>query len=257
MFSYTKQVLLMSSLALSISHTTLAQNNTLANQETTLLNLYNKMMRHNDSTDYYAEAFEKAFLLLLKSDNKTLQYSFAKLTQNNKMQIKKSADGKLKIYTWDDQSGGTMRFFKTIYQYKNGSGINVEIENLEEGDAGNFIVKIHQIVINKVTHYLPIFSGTYSNKDMNQTVCAFTIKEDKLIKQKPLFKSKTQLLTKISVNYDFFSVMDHKERPIELIRYNDAQKKLLIPVVNDEGKVSKKNLIYELKGDYLQYVGIQ
>src|SRR4030095_503947 len=71
-----------------------------------------------------------------------------------------------------------------------------------------------------------------------------------------LFKTKRKKLNSINVEFDFFSVVDRPERPLELITYDDKQKIIYIPVVGDEGQVTKKNILYQLKDRYFEFIGI-
>ncbi|HUF02539.1 MAG TPA: hypothetical protein VMM38_00030 [Aridibacter sp.] len=49
-----------------------------------------------------------------------LKYDFKGLA--DKMYITTSKDGNLRIYSWDTQSGGTTRWFESIFQYRGNSG---------------------------------------------------------------------------------------------------------------------------------------
>ena len=72
-----------------------------------------------------------------------------------------------------------------------------------------------------------------------------------------IFKTKTKKLNNISVEFDFFSVADRPERPLELISYDEKKKIIYIPVVNNNGKVSNKNILYQLKGGYFEFIGFE
>ena len=45
--------------------------------------------------------------------------------------------------------------------------------------------------------------------------------------------------------------------PLELISYDGKKKIIYIPVVNNNGKVSNKNILYQLKGGYFEFIGIE
>lgn len=43
----------------------------------------------------------------------------------------------------------------------------------------------------------------------------------------------------------------------KLITYDDKQKLIYIPVVDEKGQVSKKRIVYQLKGSYFEFIGIE
>lgn len=47
------------------------------------------------------------------------------------------------------------------------------------------------------------------------------------------------------------------ERPLELITYDEKKKIVYVPVVNNEGQVTNKNILYQLKDDYFDFVAIE
>lgn len=106
-------------------------------------------------------------------------------------------------------------------------------------------------------YYLAISNGIYSSKDASQSISVFTIDNNKLVDTVKLFRTKTKLLNSIDVNFDFFNMVDRPERPLELITYDDKHKIIYIPVVNNKGQVTKKKTLYQLKGSYFEFIGIE
>ena len=100
-------------------------------------------------------------------------------------------------------------------------------------------------------------SKIFSNKDMMEEIAAFNIKENKLIDTVAIFKTKTKKLNRISLAFDFFSVVDKPKRALNLITYDEKKKIIYIPVVDDNGKVSNRNILYQLKGSYFEFIGIE
>lgn len=59
----------------------------------------------------------------------------------------------------------------------------------------------------------------------------------------------------IGIGYDFFSVVDRTERPLELIKYDPETKTIRVPVVNEEnGSVTDKFKEYKFTGKYFEEV---
>lgn len=210
-----------------------------------------------DSVAYYSSKFSDNFKNLVKNNPATLDHNFKKLLVSNAFQINTSQDGNFRIYSWDTWTGGTMHFFDKIYQFKDNGKVFTIIPANEEGDAGNFCSKIFTIPIENKTYYFTISNSIYSTKDVSQSISIFNIDNEKLIDTVKLFKTKTKLLNNIDVDFDFFSVADRPERPLELITYDEQQKIIYIPVVNDKGEVTEKNILYQLKDSYFEFIGIE
>ncbi len=203
-----------------------------------------------------SEKFEKDFTNFLSANPNSLDFSFNKL-KNNSFYITTSTDGNFRHYSWDNGQGGSMRFFNEIYQWRVGGKVFVkQVQGSEEGDSGEFSSKIYSINIQNKDYYLVITNSIFSNRDARQSVIAFVINNNQLV-QAPIFKTKTKLLSRIDVYFDFFSVVDRPERPIELITFNSKQDTLSIPVVDKDGKVTKRNILYVFNGTVLEFRGIK
>lgn len=238
-----------------------AQASVSTQEEKKLVSLYSRIIKSmeagNDSTEYYSGKFNGEFINLIKTNPATMSYPFQRLADSNFCYIKTSSDGNFRIYSWDTWTGGTMHIFKEIYQYKDNGKIFTKMPKGEEGEPGSFCSKIYTIPVKNKTYYLPISNGVFSTKDVSQSVSVYFIDNNKLIDTAKLFHTKTKRLNSIDVEFDFFSVVDRPERPLELITYDESQKILYIPVVNDKGAVSNKNLLYQLKDDHFEYIGIE
>lgn len=238
-----------------------AQSATLATKENELVSLYAKLLAHSDydKTEQNAAKFAKELSNYLKANPSTLTYPFKKLTAKGYCFINTSADGKFRIYSWDTWTGGTMHFFNEIYQWSHNGKVFTKVLKYvaEEGDAGSYCSKMYTVSINQKNYYLAISNGIYSNRDVAQSISAFTIDNGKLNDSVELFKTRTEKLNSIRVEYNFFSVVDRPERPVELITYDEKRKLVYVAVVDDQGTVSKRNLLYQLKGNYFEYIGIE
>ncbi|QMW06171.1 hypothetical protein [Spirosoma foliorum] len=247
-------------LAILTSGRSFAQTKTLAAKENELVSLYAKLKGDPDQIDKNATRFANELAAVLKANPATLTYPFKKLTDKIFCFTQTSADGKFRVYSWDTESGGTMHFFNQIYQWSDNSKVFTKVLKYSEeegGDAGYFCSKIYTVTIKNKNYYLVISNGVYSTKDASQSISVFTIDNEKLNDTVELFKTKTSTLNRIDVGFDFFSVVDRPERPLELITYDDKRKIVYIPVVDDQGKVSKRNILYQLKGSYFEFIGIE
>lgn len=240
---------------------TFAQKNDFSLQENQVAAIYEKLVSfihgNFDSLSYYSAKFEKEFTRLIQNNSGTLQYGFKKLVDSSYCWIKTSADGNFRIYSWDSWMGGTMHYFKVIYQWKSNGKIFTKLPNWTEGDAGFYCSNIFSVEANKRVLYLAITNSTVSTKDVIQSVSTYRIDNKKLVDTVKIFKTKSKKLNRIDVEYDFFSVVDRPERPVEVISYNDKLKALYIAVVDGDGKVTNRDIKYQLRGNYLEFVGIE
>lgn len=191
---------------------------------------------------------------LIKNNPNTFNYSFELLQKENAINLISSADDNLRVYSWNNHLGGTMRFFNQIFQFKSNEQITVDI-HLAEKDPQAFFSKIYEVKNSKKeTFYLVISNSILSSKYSVQHINAYKIDTGKLNKIQ-VFKTKTNTLDQISVEYDFFSVVDRPERPVEVITLENNT--LKIALVDNKQNVTSKNLIYEWDGEYFVYKGVR
>lgn len=237
------------------------QTRDITSKENKIVKLYSKLasfiQADYDSISFYSDKFENEFTSFIKNNPTTIGYSFKKLIDSNFCGIITSSDGNFRIYSWDTWTGGTMHIFKEIYQWKSNGKVFTKIPKYEDGDAGSFCSKVFTVNIRNKPYYLAVSNGIFSTKDAMQSISAYCIEGNKLVDTIKLFKTKTKRLSSIDVEFDFFSVVDRPERPLELITYDDKQKIIYIPVVGDKGQVTKKNILYQLKDRCFEFIGIE
>ena len=233
----------------------------IASEENKLTKLYSKLtsfiQANYDSISLYSDKFEKEFTKFIKNNPATLNYPFKKLIDSNFCDIRTSGDGNFRIYSWDTWTGGTMHFFKVIYQWKGNGKVFTRVPKYEEGDAESFCSKIFTVNIYDKPYYLAVTNAIFSTKDLMQSISAYCIEGNNLNDTVKLFKTKTKKVNSINVAFDFFSVIDRPERPFELITYAPSQKIIYIPVVDDKEQVTNKNILYQLKDRYFEFIGIE
>lgn len=232
----------------------------LPHEEAKLVQLYAALINklgNPDSTTYYSDKFGKELKKYISTTPATLEYRFKRLTDSNYCFVTTSLDGNLRIYSWDTWTGGTMHFFNQIIQYRDGGRVLTKIPQYEKGDPGVYCSAIFTVMIKGAAYYLPISNGISSTKDASQSISVLTIHNHQLVDTVRLFKTKKRLLNAIDVYFDFFSVVDRPERPLTLITYDEKQKVIRIPLVNDNGQVTRQGLLYKLQDDYFTFTGIE
>jgi hypothetical protein len=187
-----------------------------------------------------------------------LQYSFPKL--KNEMYIATSPDGKLRIYSWDSQTGGTMHDFCNVYQFRGESGrVHASAEqcshDLEKQGAGAFTTEIFQTDATTGPIYIEASTFIGSTSLAAQFISALRIRGERLDLNPMVIRTAKGLGSDITFQYDFFSVADHPERPVKLVFYDETKKEFRFPVVieDDEtpqGRVTNKSITYRFNGQY-------
>ena len=201
-----------------------------------------------------ADEFRAALIAAAKRAD-SLKYSFPKL--KGKMFIATSPDDRLRIYSWDLESGGTMHDFDNVYQYRGSSGkvFTWTPKRDAEGGAGSFYTEIFQVKTTGGTIYLPVSTAIASTSLALQQIQSMVIKGNALNANIKLLKTSSGVKNSISFEYDFFSVVDHLERPIKLFFWDDGRKSFRFPVVIEDkktpqGRVTKKFITYKFDGKY-------
>jgi len=226
------------------------------------LNKLDKASNYGGSADYDIlaaenEALQKA-LVKYGTRADVLRYGFPKLKQ--KMYITTSRDGKLRAYSWDTNEGGTMHDFMTVFQYmatggKTKTATDPYSQSMEDRGAGTFVTQIFQADTGAQPTYLVVDTFIGSTSLAGQGIHAYRITGDKLDRKAKMIRTSSGITDSISFAYDFFSVVDHPERPVRLFSYNEANRSFRFPVVIEDsrtpqGRVTNKLITYRFDGKY-------
>lgn len=181
-----------------------------------------------------------------------LAYAFPKLQEE--MFVATSKDGKFRIYSWDMQTGGTMRDFASVYQFQGKSGKTImDAENDEDESAGAFFPEIFQVTSKGGPIYLATSTFIGSTSTHGQSINIIRIDGDDLDLNSKLIRTASGLTNSVGFGYDFFSVVERKERPIKLFEFNETKKEFRFPVVIEDddtslGRVTNKFITYRFNG---------
>ncbi|WP_276483104.1 hypothetical protein [Paraflavitalea pollutisoli] len=221
-------------------------------------NLANDKAIDPDSLGYPAGVFRQWMDSLTSSNAASITYPFNRLQDSAQVSIVTAADGQFRIYSWDNWTGGTMHNFDAVYQWKGNDGVHATKPVPDgEGDPGGWTSRIYTVTINDKPHYLAVSHGVYSTSLRGQLVKAFTIDEGKLIDTVQVFKTRSGRLNSIDVSYDMTQYDEQRGDDQQLIVYDSLKQVLYIPVVQEGGILTTKNLVYALKAECLQYVGVE
>jgi hypothetical protein len=129
----------------------------------------------------------------LKNPN-TFDYPFFNLA--DELSIRTSPDKKLKFYSWDTHTGGTMHIFAVIAQYKSADGTikvkEINAPHLDELPSQNDfnIYEIYQVE----QYYLTFGRGTHGSGHQFQIVQVFKIEKDLLSKDNSILPNSRDLI---------------------------------------------------------------
>jgi hypothetical protein len=154
-----------------------------------------KEIFHNRFTLDYSKKDSITKLLELKmtnllKDSVSFDYPFDSLS--TEIKILRSTDNRLKIYSWDELSGGTAHDMSVYAQFKDKSG-EVRFQRLDSGDADlsgyseSLIYELYTVLINDTTNYLTLGYGTFGGGHYHSIVQIFKIESKKLVKGKDCF----------------------------------------------------------------------
>ncbi len=181
-----------------------------------------------------------------------LEYSFPRLREA--MSIATSKDGRLRIYSWDMQTGGTMHDHESVFQFKGKSGkIATWTDSEDDESAGSFYSEIFQLDTRRGPIYLATSTFIGSTSMHGQSINAIRLNGDGLDPNAKLIRTSKGLTDSISFGYDFFSVVDRPERPIKLFEFDERKKEFRFPVVIEDeetqlGRVTNRWITYRFNG---------
>ncbi|MGE4315688.1 hypothetical protein [Acinetobacter sp.] len=189
----------------------------------------------------------------IEQNPQSFAYDFKKLTSKNMVFVNYSPDRKLKFYTFDISSGGTMREFESYVQFKQGNKVVTQAVN-----DGGFIRSIQHTELNKVPTYF--ISSTYIG---SSCVGAYDIQAAQIRNAKyqaaDVFKTRTQTMNHIDVDYDCNYYPKHIQ-PFDMnrhyIRVANDLKNIDILVIKPSGELTSSYLRYQKTKNHYQYIGI-
>jgi hypothetical protein len=233
--------------------------------ESELWNSYKKILYYRlgtetiyfDSIEIENQNFRKKINLNICNNPNSINYNFDSLKQN--IHIVNSEDGKLRIYSWNTWLGGTMEDYESVFQFKYKDSVystrnQVVLEEKDENYLG-FYSQIFTLKTENKIYYLTIENGKYSSKDISQSVKIMSIENNILNDSIKLFKTSDGVVNSLNIYFDFFSVVNRPERPLQLIKYDKKKNILFIPIINEKEQVTNRYDLYQFTGENFEHIG--
>lgn len=231
---------------------TIAQTPDFSQHERELIKLHDKMYefvnRPGDSLNYYSKKFDMQFMALVKNNSQTLTYPFD-LLKHQGIHIQTSADGKFRIYSWDNRTGGSWHQYSQIFQFESNKKIFTLTPDSkeDEGDSNGFCSGIITLNLQDKTVYLCTVNYIFSSVDRRQALYAYRIYPNGLIEALEIFEDDKGRHRKLYVDYN----SKHLSNALDIISWNKEKNTIYLPMTDEKGNVTKKHALYKLKDDSL------
>ena len=234
----------------------------LAEIEEQLMAAFNKIdywYQHEDRFDSLERAnayFERLLLKYTSSYPATLTHPFKKLDSAG-VSITTSEDGLFRIYSWNTLTGGSMRFYRVVFQYKGQNAIfssPSKFDGHEPPDPGCFYYQINDVVSGKKTFYMAQAISILSSALFYYAIDIFSIERNNLNDKAKLIKTKSGIQNSLGYEIDL-SATANRTADIQNnyeIEYNKATKTISIPLVQEDYKITDKRIRYRFTGKYFE-----
>lgn len=162
-----------------------------------------------------------------------------------------SDDGKMRVYSWDTETGDEMHIYDAVLQYEAGGGAKTKVlKDITAADdnkkSPGFLYPDIITVNGSRKYYLLVYSGILSTKDAVKGVRAFVINNNE-VEDANIFQTQEGMTNKIEYTYDYFSNYDYKKMAEKQV-INFKKDKLNIPLA-EAGKIDGKWNVYKWQGD--------
>lgn len=211
-----------------------------------------------DSLAKYNKELEVLILEFTANNPKTLSHQFDK--EKVGLDLLTSDDGLFRIYTWNTLEGGTMQYFRSVYQYNVAGKVHSMKSDTPEADNGCRFLEINDLTVAGKRYYLTTSISVGSSALYYYQAKIFSVENGKLNPNARLIKTKTGIKNVIGYEVDLSSSSnrDRKDglepRDYMKMLYDQKNKMILIPLINAEGRVTRSKIKYQLKGQYFEKI---
>ena len=148
-----------------------------------------------------------------------------------------------------------MQYARNIYQYasKNGITSKVIMDYTKEDAFDGFYNHIYDIASGGKMYYLTFQTEVGSSALVAEVVKIFSIAGDSLNDQAKLIQTKSGLQNELSCDIDFSAEINRHtnvDRDLFWIKYDQKLKRIYLPLITGNGKLTSKKIIYQFNGKY-------
>jgi hypothetical protein len=211
-----------------------------------------------DSLEKYNTEFEKFILNFTSKNPKTLTHNFNKIKVG--LNVITSEDGLFRIYTWNIFGGGTMQFYRNVFQYNIDGKVYSRLNKKGENDNGCSFYEINDVEINNKHYYVTNSVSVGSRVAYYYEAKIFSIDNGELNENAKLIKTKSGIRNTLGYEVDLSSSSNRDRKDgvesrdyIDLI-YDKKNKTIVIPLINENGKITKNKIKYKFTGNFFEKI---
>lgn len=179
-----------------------------------------------------------------------------KALQENYLTIAKSEDGNLTLFSWDTQTGGSMRVFEVLAQYKVGQKLYSKVINFNSDqsfDPKCFYYKIDDVKIHGKTYYLARRKSILSSALTYHSIQAYSIDGEKLNQSAKIIKTKSGMNSSLGYEVDFSAGANRaKDFPNLDIQYSQKDKVISFPLIRENDGITDRKIQYKFTGKFFE-----
>lgn len=193
-----------------------------------------------DSLNKYNTQLQHFIVDFSAKNSQTLSYPFK--SNSGGFDIVSSKDGNLRIYTWNEFGGGTMQFYRNVFQYASNQKVNFKYNEIEAQNNGCSYYEINEVVSGGKKYYLTSNISIGSSANFYYQIKVFSIENGKLNENAKLIKTKTGLKNTLGYEVDLSSSSNRERtdcvesRDFIAMKYDKVTNTIIIPLINADGK---------------------
>ena len=207
------------------------------------INRYDSLVAANNQ-------FQEVLTQLTTKFPATLQYEFPRLKDSGLI-IVTSPDRKLRIYSWNSHTGGSMQIYERVFQYRTPGGVySTDQTGTDEHDAVEWIWKIASFHSGNHTYYLAFSRAITCGVCRGEGVKVYSFGDRSLKGPLSLFKSDGLERTNLSVEFRDFG-RTRLSTSYHAIVYNSLRHTFQVPATDEiNGTLTDQYTAYKWSGSY-------
>lgn len=206
-----------------------------------------------DSLAKYNDEFEKFILNFTSKTPKSLTHNFNEIDGLNKIS---SEDGLFRVYSWNTFEGGTMQFYRSVFQYN----VNGKVYSKVNTKRNCSFYKITDVEINSKHYYITNSVSVGSGAVYYFEAKIFSIDNGQLNENTKLIKTKSGIKNTLGYGVDLSSSSNRDRKDgiesrdyIDLI-YDKKNKTIVIPLITEDGRITKNKIKYKFTGNFFEKI---
>lgn len=211
----------------------------------------------DDSLAIYNVELLHFLLDYFKSQPASIHTLFEQSIENG-FYVSTSPDKHLRVYTWDTQEGGTMRFFNSLIQFTDGTRNGLYHDSLRsEGDNGCLIYEVNQVQINGIQHYLFSSVSIGSSAVYSYSIAAWMNDSNFQLVPSSIIQVDDEKSSMFHYEIDLANGANRKQskaRENMELTYDSENNRFSIPFITKKGKITSKRVVYSFNGLFFKRV---